>query len=90
MYTKVLGYIKAGKDEGARCLAGGDKLGDKGYYIKPTIFADVKDNMKIAREEVSAFYFRIESYTYLINIITLVMYCRCFVFLLCIILYFSH
>ncbi|XP_038214372.1 aldehyde dehydrogenase X, mitochondrial-like [Zerene cesonia] len=52
MYSKVLGYIKAGKDEGAKCLAGGDKLGDKGYYIQPTVFADVKDDMKIAREEI--------------------------------------
>ncbi|CAK1540640.1 unnamed protein product [Leptosia nina] len=52
MYSKVLGYIQAGKDEGAKCLAGGDKLGDKGYYIKPTVFADVEDNMKIAKEEI--------------------------------------
>ncbi|XP_050665136.1 aldehyde dehydrogenase X, mitochondrial-like [Leptidea sinapis] len=52
MYTKVLDYIKAGKSEGAKCMAGGDKLGDKGFYIKPTVFADVKDDMKIAREEI--------------------------------------
>ncbi|XP_059046456.1 aldehyde dehydrogenase X, mitochondrial-like [Achroia grisella] len=52
MYEKVLGYIEAGKQGGARCLAGGDKLGSKGYYIKPTVFADVKDDMKIAREEI--------------------------------------
>lgn len=52
MYSKVLGYIEAGKEGGARCVAGGDKVGDKGYYIKPTVFADVTDNMKIAREEV--------------------------------------
>ncbi|XP_045768437.1 aldehyde dehydrogenase X, mitochondrial-like [Maniola jurtina] len=52
MYSKVLGYIEAGKSAGARCVAGGDKLGDKGYYIKPTVFADVKDDMTIAREEI--------------------------------------
>ncbi|XP_047513901.1 aldehyde dehydrogenase X, mitochondrial-like isoform X2 [Pieris napi] len=52
MYSKVLNYIKAGKDEGARCLAGGDKCGKKGYYIQPTVFADVKDEMKIAKEEI--------------------------------------
>ncbi|XP_045529141.1 aldehyde dehydrogenase X, mitochondrial-like isoform X1 [Pieris brassicae] len=52
MYSKVLNYIKAGKDEGAKCLAGGDKFGDKGYYIQPTVFADVKDEMKIAKEEI--------------------------------------
>ncbi|KAG6450703.1 hypothetical protein O3G_MSEX006713 [Manduca sexta] len=52
MYTKVLNYITAGKEGGAKCIAGGDKLGDKGYFIKPTVFADVQDNMKIAREEI--------------------------------------
>lgn len=52
MYSRVLGYIQAGKEGGARCVAGGDKVGDKGYYIKPTVFADVTDNMKIAREEI--------------------------------------
>lgn len=52
MYKKVLNYIVAGKEGGARCVAGGDKVGDKGYYIKPTVFADVQDDMKIAREEI--------------------------------------
>ncbi|CAH0406875.1 unnamed protein product [Chilo suppressalis] len=52
MFQKVLHYIAAGKESGARCLVGGDKLGSKGYYIKPTVFADVKDDMKIAREEI--------------------------------------
>lgn len=31
-------------------------MGDKGYYVTPTVFADVKDDMKIAKEEVSNFY----------------------------------
>lgn len=53
MYEKVLGYIEAGKKGGARLVAGGDKVGDTGFYIKPTVFADVKDDMQIAREEVS-------------------------------------
>lgn len=52
MFDKVLGYIAAGKKEGAKCVAGGDRLGTKGYYVQPTVFADVKDDMKIAREEV--------------------------------------
>lgn len=52
MFTKVLNYIDAGKNEGARCVAGGNRIGDKGYFVKPTVFADVKDNMKIAKEEV--------------------------------------
>ncbi|CAB3223257.1 unnamed protein product [Arctia plantaginis] len=52
MYDKVLGYIAAGKEGGAKCMAGGDKIGGKGYYVMPTVFADVTDNMKIAREEI--------------------------------------
>ncbi|KPI92726.1 Aldehyde dehydrogenase X, mitochondrial [Papilio xuthus] len=52
MYTKVLDYIKAGKESGARCVAGGDRAADIGYYVQPTVFADVQDDMKIAREEI--------------------------------------
>ncbi len=51
-FDKVLGYIESGKQEGARCVTGGERFGSKGYFIKPTIFADVKDNMKIATEEI--------------------------------------
>lgn len=49
---RVLDYIKSGIDEGARCVTGGERLGSKGYFVKPTIFVDVKDEMKIAREEI--------------------------------------
>ncbi|XP_023936158.1 aldehyde dehydrogenase X, mitochondrial [Bicyclus anynana] len=52
MFNKVMGYINAGKKEGAKCLAGGDRLGTKGFFIQPTVFADVSDDMKIAREEI--------------------------------------
>ncbi|KAH7445966.1 hypothetical protein KP509_01G030900 [Ceratopteris richardii] len=51
-FDKVLGYIKIGQEEGARLLTGGDRFGQKGYYIKPTIFADVQDGMRISREEI--------------------------------------
>jgi aldehyde dehydrogenase (NAD+) len=51
-FDKVLGYIEAGKREGARCVAGGERFGAKGYFINPTVFADVKDEMKIATEEI--------------------------------------
>jgi aldehyde dehydrogenase (NAD+) len=51
-FHKVLGYIAKGKEEGARCLTGGERFGSKGYFIKPTIFADVKDHMTIAQEEI--------------------------------------
>ena len=47
-----MGYIDAGKKEGAKLLTGGKRVGDKGYFIEPTVFADVKDDMKIAREEI--------------------------------------
>lgn len=53
MFTKILGFIDAGKQGGARCVAGGGRQGEKGYFIQPTVFADVKDDMKIAKEEVS-------------------------------------
>ena len=54
-YDKIQGLIEVGIGEGARLIAGG--LGrpeglDKGYYIQPTIFADVNNEMRIAREEV--------------------------------------
>src|SRR5579884_1656371 len=49
---RVLGYIDAGKREGARMLAGGGRCGERGYFVEPTLFVDVKDEMKIAREEI--------------------------------------
>jgi aldehyde dehydrogenase (NAD+) len=55
-YEKVLGYIESGKSEGATLASGGvpnKEVGDgKGYFIEPTIFTDVKDTMKIYREEI--------------------------------------
>lgn len=52
MFNKVMGYIEKGKQEGAKCLTGGKRVGTKGYYIEPTVFADVSDDMTIAKEEV--------------------------------------
>merc|ERR1719150_1676325 len=51
-FDKVLDYIESGKKQGAKVLLGGDRLSDKGYYVKPTIFSDVRDDMKIAKEEI--------------------------------------
>ncbi|MFC7061024.1 aldehyde dehydrogenase family protein [Halobacillus seohaensis] len=48
----VLGYIEQGKEEGARLVVGGEEAFNKGYFVKPTIFADVEDDMTIAREEI--------------------------------------
>ena len=55
-YDRVLSYIESGKSEGATLAAGGvpyKNVGDgKGFFIEPTIFTNVKDNMRIYREEV--------------------------------------
>ena len=54
-YERVLSYIDAGKSEGASLIAGGEAYKDvngKGFFISPTIFTNVKDTMKIYREEV--------------------------------------
>ena len=48
----VLGYIEKGKAEGARLVAGGARLDKPGFYLQPTVFADVTDDMTIAREEI--------------------------------------
>jgi aldehyde dehydrogenase (NAD+) len=51
---RVEGYIAKGKQEGARVVMGGGRPAgfDKGYYVEPTIFADVQSNMTIAQEEI--------------------------------------
>ncbi|CAN6455910.1 unnamed protein product [Victoria cruziana] len=51
-FERVLSYIEHGKREGATLLTGGKACGDVGYYIEPTIFANVKDDMIIAKEEI--------------------------------------
>jgi aldehyde dehydrogenase (NAD+) len=49
---KILHYIDLGQKQGATLLTGGHRFGDKGYFIEPTIFDNVKDNMAIARDEI--------------------------------------
>ena len=51
-FNKVMNYIDIGKQEKAKLMAGGGRVGDKGYFIEPTVFADVQDDMKIAQEEI--------------------------------------
>jgi acyl-CoA reductase-like NAD-dependent aldehyde dehydrogenase len=54
-YDAVLGYVEAGKKEGARLVAGGQRAevgNGKGYFIQPTVFAGVSNSMRIAREEI--------------------------------------
>jgi aldehyde dehydrogenase (NAD+)/betaine-aldehyde dehydrogenase len=53
--NRVDGYVKSGKDEGADLVTGGERAGGEladGFFYKPTVFAGVKDEMKIAREEI--------------------------------------
>src|SRR5205807_2424062 len=51
----ILGYIEAGKKEGAKLIAGGNRVavdGGKGFFLEPTIFGDVTNDMRIAQEEI--------------------------------------
>jgi aldehyde dehydrogenase (NAD+) len=49
---RIMGFIDSGKKEGAKLLTGGKRCGDRGYFVEPTVFDGVTDNMKIAREEI--------------------------------------
>ncbi|KAF8393342.1 hypothetical protein HHK36_021585 [Tetracentron sinense] len=51
-FEKILSYIEHGKREGATLLTGGKPSGEKGYYIEPTIFTDVKEDMLIGKDEI--------------------------------------
>lgn len=49
---KILGYVKRGQDEGAKLVAGGHRVGDKGFFVEPTIFDEARDDMAIVRDEI--------------------------------------
>lgn len=49
---RVLGYVQSGIEQGARLVCGGQAVGDKGYFMQPTVFADADPSMRIAREEI--------------------------------------
>ncbi|MCJ1238679.1 aldehyde dehydrogenase (NAD(P)(+)) ald5 [Varicellaria rhodocarpa] len=51
-YDRIMEYIDAGKKAGAKVETGGERHGDIGYFIKPTIFSNVSDDMKIVQEEI--------------------------------------
>jgi acyl-CoA reductase-like NAD-dependent aldehyde dehydrogenase len=51
-FQRVKGYLELGKKEGATTALGGDARSGKGFYVDPTIFTDVKNSMRIAREEI--------------------------------------
>ncbi|WP_432800084.1 aldehyde dehydrogenase family protein [Poriferisphaera sp. WC338] len=50
-YNKILSYIDLGKQE-ANCITGGEPACDNGWFVKPTIFTDVRNDMRIAQEEI--------------------------------------
>ena len=51
-FDKILKYIDIGNNEGAQCVSGGARWGEQGYYIEPTLFTGVTDEMKIATDEI--------------------------------------
>ncbi|XP_052214728.1 aldehyde dehydrogenase, mitochondrial-like isoform X3 [Dreissena polymorpha] len=51
-FNKILGLIESGKQQGASLQCGGERQGDIGYFVKPTVFSDVTDDMRIAKEEI--------------------------------------
>ena len=51
-FDKILEYIDRGNSEGAHCVTGGARSGDRGFFVEPTIFDNVTDEMSIAKEEI--------------------------------------
>ena len=51
-FDKIMHYIELGQKEGAKLLTGGDRAHDTGYFVQPTVFTNVSDDMTIAREEI--------------------------------------
>ncbi|TWT79118.1 Aldehyde dehydrogenase PuuC [Planctomycetes bacterium CA13] len=51
-FDKIMSYVEKGQNEGANCVFGGNRVGDKGFFIEPTVFDNVKDDMSIATDEI--------------------------------------
>ncbi|KIN70496.1 5-carboxymethyl-2-hydroxymuconate semialdehyde dehydrogenase [Sulfitobacter noctilucae] len=51
-FTKVTSYFDIAKEDGATIAAGGETVGDAGYFVRPTLFTDANNQMRIAREEI--------------------------------------
>ena len=51
-FDRILGYIDEGRKAGATVATGGGRVGDTGYYVEPTVFTDVTDDMCIAKDEI--------------------------------------
>ena len=50
--NSILDYVSIGQKEGASLTTGGKRIGDRGYFISPAVFADVKHEMRISQEEI--------------------------------------
>lgn len=51
-FDKVMSYVGIGRSEGATCAAGGERWGDQGWFVRPTLFTGARPDMRIAQEEV--------------------------------------
>ncbi|KAI7906766.1 aldehyde dehydrogenase domain-containing protein [Cokeromyces recurvatus] len=51
-FDRIMRYIESGKEQGATCYMGGNQWGSEGYFIEPTVFTNVKEDMTIVREEI--------------------------------------
>jgi phenylacetaldehyde dehydrogenase len=51
-FEKVLGYVQSGVDAGAATVTGGVRVGDRGYFVEPTILTNTTNDMKVVREEI--------------------------------------
>ncbi len=51
-FDKIMSYIEKGKNSGANCITGGGRFGDRGFFVEPTVFDNVTDDMEIARDEI--------------------------------------
>jgi phenylacetaldehyde dehydrogenase len=50
--NRVMGFFDSGRQEGARVVAGGERIGNEGYFVKPTVYADTNRDMRLVREEI--------------------------------------
>ena len=50
--ARVCGYLDSGKREGAKAVTGGERFGDKGYFVKPTVLTNTTEKMKVVQEEI--------------------------------------
>ncbi|HWW65398.1 MAG TPA: aldehyde dehydrogenase family protein [Sphingomonadaceae bacterium] len=49
---RVTGYIRTGQEEGASLLVGGERIGEEGYFVQPTVLVDTRPDMRVVREEI--------------------------------------